>query len=170
MRRALGPQVLANAERLISAWNARHEAHMPMLFSPAIGAAIAARHWFLWVRCSGCRTVSAVDLRGLDRHPDAAVTSLIPLLSCRSCRPHAPFAEWSGYRKAALPMKCGRSVRAGYWWIRAGARSPRLARRRSLCHVRAKASARCPQQLLAPSFDRRGFFICGSKERWVWDI
>ena len=23
----------------------------------------------------------------------AAVTSLIPLLSCRSCRPHAPFAE-----------------------------------------------------------------------------
>ena len=93
MRRALGPQVLANAERLISAWNARHEAHMPMLFSPAIGAAIAARHWFLWVRCSGCRTVSAVDLRGLDRHPDAAVTSLIPLLSCRSCRPHAPFAE-----------------------------------------------------------------------------
>jgi len=29
----------------------------------------------------------------LDRHPDAAVTSLIPALSCRSCRPNAPFAE-----------------------------------------------------------------------------
>jgi hypothetical protein len=29
----------------------------------------------------------------LDRHPDAAITSLIPWLSCRSCRPHAPFAE-----------------------------------------------------------------------------
>jgi hypothetical protein len=24
---------------------------MPMLFAPTIGAAIAARHWFLWVRC-----------------------------------------------------------------------------------------------------------------------
>ena len=29
----------------------------------------------------------------LDRHPFAALTSLIPALSCRSCRPHAPFAE-----------------------------------------------------------------------------
>ena len=29
----------------------------------------------------------------LDRHPDAAITSLIPALSCRSCRPNAPFAE-----------------------------------------------------------------------------
>jgi hypothetical protein len=34
-----------------------------------------------------------IDLRTLDRHHDAAVTSLIPALSCRSCRPHAPFAE-----------------------------------------------------------------------------
>jgi hypothetical protein len=35
----------------------------------------------------------AAALRTLDRHPNAAVTSLIPALSCRSCRPHAPFAE-----------------------------------------------------------------------------
>jgi hypothetical protein len=66
---------------------------MPMLFSPTIGAAIAARHWFLWVCCPACRTTQSIDLRRLDRHPDAAVTSLIPALSCRSCRPHAPFAE-----------------------------------------------------------------------------
>jgi hypothetical protein len=26
-------------------------------------------------------------------HHDAAATSLIPALSCRSCRPNAPFAE-----------------------------------------------------------------------------
>jgi hypothetical protein len=83
-RRALGPQILADAERLIATWNARQEAHMPMLFS---------RHWFLWVRCPACRTVNAIDLRTLDRHPDAAITSLIQWLSCRSCRPHAPFAE-----------------------------------------------------------------------------
>jgi hypothetical protein len=37
--------------------------------------------------------IHAIDLRTLDRHPDAAVTSLIPSLSCRSCRPNAPFAE-----------------------------------------------------------------------------
>jgi len=36
---------------------------------------------------------AAIDLRTLDRHPAAAVTSLIPALSCRSRRPNAPFAE-----------------------------------------------------------------------------
>jgi hypothetical protein len=64
-----------------------------MLFSPTIGAAIAARYWFLWVRCPACRSTSSIDLRKLDRHPDAAVSSLIPALSCCSCRPNAPFAE-----------------------------------------------------------------------------
>jgi hypothetical protein len=48
-----------------------------MIFSPTIGAAIRAGYWFLWVRCPACRTINAIDLRALDRHPDAAVTSLI---------------------------------------------------------------------------------------------
>jgi hypothetical protein len=92
-RRATDTQIIEDAERLISAWNARQAKRMPMLFSPTIGAAIAARYWFLWVRCPACRTVNAIDLRTLDRHDAAAVTSLIPSLSCRSCRPNAPFAE-----------------------------------------------------------------------------
>ncbi len=92
-KRATDAQVLEDAERLIGAWNERQARRMPMLFSPTIGAAITARYWFLWVRCPACRTIQAIDLRTLDRHHDAAVTSLIPALSCRSCRPHAPFAE-----------------------------------------------------------------------------
>ena len=92
-RRATEAQVLEDAERLIAAWNERQAKQMPMLFSPTIGAAITAGYWFLWVRCPACRTTNAVDLRTLDRHRDAAVTSLIPALSCRSCRPNAPFAE-----------------------------------------------------------------------------
>ncbi len=92
-RRATDALLLEDAERIIAAWNARQAQRMPTLFSPTIGAAIAARYWYLWVRCPACRTVSAIDLRSLDRHPDAAVTSLIPALSCRSCRPNAPFAE-----------------------------------------------------------------------------
>ena len=64
-----------------------------VISSPTIGAAITARYWFLWVRCPACRTTQALDLRTLDRHRDAAVTSLIPALSCRSSRPNAPFAE-----------------------------------------------------------------------------
>jgi hypothetical protein len=54
---------------------------------------IAARYWFLLARCPACRATGNVDLRRLDRHRDASVTSLIPALSCRSCRPNAPFAE-----------------------------------------------------------------------------
>jgi hypothetical protein len=92
-RRATDAQVLEDAERLVVAWNERQAKRMPMLFSPTIGAAVTAGYWFLWVCCPACRTTNAIDLRTLDRHRDAAVTSLIPALSCRSCRPNAPFAE-----------------------------------------------------------------------------
>ena len=93
LRRATDVQVLEDAERLIAAWNERQAKQMPMLFSPTISAAVTAGYWFLWVRCPACRTINAIDLRTLDRHRDAAVTSLIPALSCRSCRPNAQFAE-----------------------------------------------------------------------------
>jgi hypothetical protein len=92
-QRASHPQVVEDAERLVAVWNERQTRQMPALFSPTIGAAIAAGFWFLWVRCPTCRTINAIDLRTLDRHHDAAITSLIPVLSCRSCRPNAPFAE-----------------------------------------------------------------------------
>src|SRR5215470_14433217 len=74
-RRALGPQILEDAECLVASWNSRQAAYMPMLFSPTIGAAVTAGYWFLWVRCPACRTTNAIDLRTLDRHHDAAVIS-----------------------------------------------------------------------------------------------
>jgi hypothetical protein len=93
MRRSTDPHIREDARRLIAEWNEQRARRIPLLFSPTIGAAIAARHWFLWVRCPACCTTNAVDLRRLDRHPDTMVTSLIPALSCRSCRPNAPFAK-----------------------------------------------------------------------------
>jgi hypothetical protein len=45
-RRATDAQVLEDAERLIAASNQRQEKRMAMLFSPTIGAAVAARYWF----------------------------------------------------------------------------------------------------------------------------
>ena len=101
-RRATNAQVLEDAERLIAAWNERQAKRMPMLFSPTIGAAITAGYWFLWVCCPACRTTNAIDLRTLDRHRDAAVTSLIPALSCRSCPPNAPFAELVRLSKTSI--------------------------------------------------------------------
>lgn len=34
-----------------------------------------------------------IDLRTLDRHPGASISSLIPSLSCRRCSPNAPFVR-----------------------------------------------------------------------------
>jgi hypothetical protein len=102
-RRATDVQVLEDAERLIAAWNERPALRAPMIFSPTIGAAIKAGYWFLWVHYPACRTINAIDLRGLDRYPDAAVTSLIPALSCRSCRPNAPpFAELAPLSRTSI--------------------------------------------------------------------
>jgi len=85
-RRATDAQVLEDAERLIAAWNERQAKRMPMLFSPTIGAAITAGYWFRGCAARLAERSNAIDLRGLDRHPYAAVSSLIPALSCRSCR------------------------------------------------------------------------------------
>jgi hypothetical protein len=115
-RRATDAQVLEDAERLIAAWNERQALRAPMIFSPTIGAAIKAGYWFLWVRCPACRTINAIDLRRLDRHPDAAVTSLIPALSCRSCRPNAPFAELVRLSRTSIADKNARGISAASAW------------------------------------------------------
>jgi hypothetical protein len=92
-QRATEAQVLEDVERLIAAWNGRQEKRMPMLFS---------RDDRRGDHCA--LLVSVGPLPGLPnnqcdrssyagRHRDAAVTSLIPAPSCRSCRPNAPFAE-----------------------------------------------------------------------------
>src|ERR1700688_516557 len=92
-RRATEKQILEDADHLMAVWNERQAKRMPMLFSPTIGAAIAAGYWFLRARCPACRTTGDGDLRTLDLQRSAAVTALTPALSCRSCRPNAPFAE-----------------------------------------------------------------------------
>jgi hypothetical protein len=63
-----------------------------VVLSP-IGAAIASGFPWLMFSCPACRTFSSMDLRTLDRHPGASISSLIPSLSCRRCSPHAPFAK-----------------------------------------------------------------------------
>jgi hypothetical protein len=72
---------------------------MPLLYSPTLGAALAARYRYLWVRSPACRTTGDVDLRELDRHRGAAVAALTP----------APnYAD----RKAASPKISMRNTRA----------------------------------------------------------
>ena len=81
-----------------------------------IGVAVAARFYFLDVCCPGCRQIKQVDLRTLDRHERTTLHGLIPLLSCRSCQPHPPFArlarlfsqrQWESEHKPAYTPKRG---------------------------------------------------------------
>ncbi len=116
-RRATEKQILEDAESLITAWNERQAKRMPMLFSLTIGAAITAGYWFLRARCPACRTTGDVDLRTLDWHHGAAVTALTPALSCRACRPNAPFAELVCLSKSSVAEEhC--AARNGDRWVR----------------------------------------------------
>ncbi len=113
-RRALGPQIFEDSVKPVEAWNARRAHAHAILANDR--RAITAGYWFLRARCPACRTTGAVDLRRLDWHRGAAVTALIPSLSCRSCRPNAPFAE--------LVCLSNSSVAEEYYAERSGDRWP----------------------------------------------
>jgi hypothetical protein len=72
-RRARDPQVRADALRLVTEWNERQAQRAPLLFSPTIGAAIAAMHWYLvgplpcMLHDQGARPARA---RSASRHDD----------------------------------------------------------------------------------------------------
>ena len=115
-RRGTDKQILEDADYLVAVWNERQAKRMPMLFSPTIGAAITAGYWFLRARCPACRTTGDVDLRSLDWHRGAAVTALTSALSCRSCRPNAPFAELVCLSKSSVAEEYY-AERSGNRWV-----------------------------------------------------
>jgi hypothetical protein len=86
-------KAIAEAQKIVAIWNARQAGGLALWFYPTIGAAIAAGVPWLTYSCPACGQCSSVDLRTLDRHPGAAISSLIPSMSCRRCSPNAPFAR-----------------------------------------------------------------------------
>jgi hypothetical protein len=86
-------KAIAEAERIVAIWNARQAGGRALWFYPTIGAAIAAGVPWLTYSCPACGQCSSLDLRTLDRHPRASISSLIPSVSCRRCSPNAPFAK-----------------------------------------------------------------------------
>jgi hypothetical protein len=107
-RRATEKQILEDVDHLITVWNERQGKRMPMLFSPTIGAATAG-YWFLRACCPACRTTGDVDLRALDWHRGAAVTALIPALSCPGPIRRSP--SFVSLRPLS-PTKCAKSTGA----------------------------------------------------------
>jgi hypothetical protein len=86
-------KAVAEAQKIVAIWNARQAGGRALWFYPTIGAAIAARLPWLTYSCPACQQVGSVDLRTLDRHRGASISSLIPSVSCRRCSPNAPFAQ-----------------------------------------------------------------------------
>ena len=86
-------KAIADAEKIVAIWNARQAGGRALWFYPTIGAAITAGFPWLTFSCPGCGMVGSVDVRKLDRHPGASISSLIPPLSCRRCSPNPPFAK-----------------------------------------------------------------------------
>jgi hypothetical protein len=63
--------------------DARQACGRDLRLYPTIGSAIAAGVPWLTYSCPACQQVGWVDLRTLDRHPGASISSLIPSVSCR---------------------------------------------------------------------------------------
>ena len=86
-------KAIAKAEKIVAIWNARQAGGRALWFYPTIGVAIAAGLPWVSFSCPACGQFGSVDLRTLDRHPGASISSLIPSVSCRRCSPNAPFAR-----------------------------------------------------------------------------
>ena len=86
-------KAIADAQKIVAIWNARQAGGRELWFYLTIGAAIAAGFPWLTFSCPACQQVGSLDLRTLDRHPRASISSLIPSVSCRRCSPSAPFAK-----------------------------------------------------------------------------
>jgi len=91
------------ATQRIEQWNAALA-----LPSPTVGDAMLTGHHWLRVFCPGCRTSSDVDLRRIDRHPDAKVETLVLSLRCSWCRNSAPMPRLLGLYCAPAQQTPGR--------------------------------------------------------------
>jgi hypothetical protein len=66
-----------DARRIVAIWNGRRAKGRELWFHLRIGAAIAAGHPWLSFYCPGCQQIGEIDLRTLDRHPNATIESLV---------------------------------------------------------------------------------------------
>src|SRR5258708_5280831 len=86
------------AVHVVERWNAERSP----LWSPTIRCAVVAGTPWLDVYCPGCRTIRAIDIHTLDRHPLASVGSLVIGFRCSWCPGSAPMPVLTGLH-AVLP-------------------------------------------------------------------
>lgn len=93
------------AKLAVALWNVRVLAPPPLAFYPTFRAALTAKRFFLACRCPACRTTGCIDLRTIDRHPDASIESIIPQISCGRCVPNPPLAKIIGLRRRRISAR-----------------------------------------------------------------
>lgn len=67
--------------------------------SPSVGVACIAGYGWMEVYCGGCRTLTTIDLAGLNVHPLTKVKNVAARLRCTRCRGDGPIAAVRGLRK-----------------------------------------------------------------------
>jgi hypothetical protein len=112
VRRATEKQILEDADNLITVWNERQAKRTPMLFSPTIGAAITADSCGRAARPAAPPATSTCGRSA----PRCGRDGLTPALSCRSCRPNAPFAELLCLSKSSVAREYY-AERSGNKWV-----------------------------------------------------
>jgi hypothetical protein len=74
-RDAISEVAERDARRIVAIWNGRRTKGRELWFHLRIGAAIAASHPWLTFICPACQQIGEIDLRRLDRHPNATIES-----------------------------------------------------------------------------------------------
>jgi hypothetical protein len=65
------------AKRIVAVWTGRREKGRELWFHLRVGAAIVAGYPWLTFICPGCQQIGEIDLRSLDRHPNAPIESSV---------------------------------------------------------------------------------------------
>ena len=136
---AVKRKAIADAQEIVAVWNVRHA-------GASFGCSDPGQH-LLAARARRAGKPVRSTCATLDRHPSAAISSLISSVSCRRCSPNAPFAR--------LEMADGG---AAVNWLAKNLRAP--PQRLHTCSVgRTEGPARLPQPFsysTTARSDRRG--------------
>lgn len=90
--------IRTRAQKVVDIWNT----HAEPLYYPTFRTALRTGHRWLTFMCPACRQIGEVELAQLDYHPDAAISALIPRLSCTRCCPNPPHARLLKLARLAL--------------------------------------------------------------------
>ncbi|MCX7348709.1 MAG: hypothetical protein NTZ54_04030, partial [Alphaproteobacteria bacterium] len=83
----------ATAKHVMALWNTALAAGWRTIFYPTVGTALATGCHWLHIVCPACQQMGETDLRKIDIHAKASISTVVRSMSCKRCSPHPPFAR-----------------------------------------------------------------------------